>query len=157
LSSEPEAKAEVAPTVVSSARELSALLTHKLLSEKDAKQLSRSLSNMLRVPSSRMLDISRVATQERPAMRWVSVTLYPLLNGSKTSTELFPLTVPTSLQSVEAEERAARRSVGENTDACCCWADAAAPGAAGALPNLAPPPPRPPSARSDGTAEALER
>lgn len=109
FSAETDAKveAEAAPIVVSNAQELSTLLTHKLLSEKDTKQLSRSLSNILRSPSSRMLDISRVATQERPAMRWISVTLYPLLNGSKTSAELFPLTVPDALRSKEMEARAA--------------------------------------------------
>lgn len=99
---------------IKDSRELSALLVRKLLSEKDAMTLSKSLASMLQTPSSRMLDVSRVGTQvdavgPRPAMRWLSILLYPLLNGTKSAADFFPVTVPTAIWSAEAEEQAAQR------------------------------------------------
>ena len=94
--------------VVTNSKELGELLG-KLLNDKDLTQLARQLSMMQKVSSTRLLVVSRIATQERPELRWVSMWLWPILKGTKSSAEAFPLSVPPSIYSKELVDGAADR------------------------------------------------
>ena len=93
---------------VASSEELSELLVYKLLSEKDARQLSRHLATIHSVPSTRMLVISRIGTQERPVLRWFSAWLWPYLHGTKSVGEnVFPIQIPAGMCGREVMDKAA--------------------------------------------------
>jgi len=95
---------------VASSKELSELIVYRLLSEKDARQLSRLLATIHSVPSTRMLVISRIGTQERPVLRWFSAWLWPYLHGTKSVSEnMFPMQIPETMCGREVVDRAAEK------------------------------------------------